>query len=161
MSRDRSKTAVNSARLVNKKARLNYEILERVEAGIALKGTEVKSLRHGDASLSEAYARIEQGRATLHNFQIQPYKQGNRFNHDPKRVKPLLLHRREIRKLESKVRIKGQTLILLSVYFNDRGLAKVELALAQGKKLHDKRQNERKRQDYKDMARVQRRGRRA
>ena len=86
-------------RISNKKARFNFVILEKVEAGVVLKGTEVKSLRNGDASLSEAYARIDNGQATLHNFQIQPYKQGNRFNHDPKRVKQLLLHRREIRKL--------------------------------------------------------------
>lgn len=160
MARDQSKSVPHAPRLTNKKARRNYEILERVEAGIALKGTEVKSLRLGQASLTEAYARIDNGRVTLHNFQIEPYKQGNRYNHDPKRVKPLLLHRREIRRLAARVRIKGQTLIPLGVYFNEKGLAKVELALAQGRKLHDKRQAERKREDLKDMARAQRRRRR-
>ncbi len=149
-----------AARLENKKARYAYQILERVEAGLALRGTEVKSLRLGNASLDEAFARIEDGRATLHNFQIQPYGPGNRFNHDPKRVKPLLLHRREIRKLSAKVRLKGLTLIPLRVYFNNRGLAKVELALAQGKQQRDKRQDERKRHDEREMARAQRRRRR-
>jgi SsrA-binding protein len=145
-------------RLANKKARFNFEILEKVEAGIALKGTEVKSLRLGDASINEAYARVDTGQATLHNFQIQPYKQGNRFNHDPKRVKRLLLHRREIKKLQSKVQIKGQTIIPLCIYFNSRGLVKVELALARGKTHSDKRADERKREDSKEMARARRRG---
>ncbi|MCG8406157.1 MAG: SsrA-binding protein SmpB [Phycisphaerales bacterium] len=160
MRRDTSKKKPRTPTLSNKKARHSYLILEKIEAGIALKGTEVKSLRLGEASLGEAYARIDNGRATLHNFQIQPYKQGNRFNHDPKRVKQLLLHRREIRKLASKVHIKGQTLVPLRVYFNEKGKAKVELALARGKKVHDKRQDERKRQDMKDMARAALRTRR-
>lgn len=154
MAKKHAKTSTGAPRLANKKARYQYEILERVEAGIALKGTEVKSLRLGNASLDEAFARIEDGQITLHNFQIQPYAQGNRFNHDPKRIKPLLLHRREIRKLAVKVQIKGQTLIPLCVYFNARGLAKVELALGRGKKLYDKRQDQRKRQDTRDMARA-------
>lgn len=145
-------------RLENKKARFNFEILEKVEAGIVLKGTEVKSLRQGEASLNEAYARIDDGRISLHNFQIQPYKQGNQFNHDPKRIKPLLLHRREIRKLQSKVEIKGLTLIPLVVYFSDRGLAKVLLALARGRTHRDKREDQRKREDTREMARAQRRG---
>lgn len=137
---------------------MNFEILERVEAGIALKGTEVKALRAGDASIAEAYARIDAGQVMLINFQIQPYKEGNQFNHDPKRPKRLLLHKREIKKLLARVTIKGQTLIPLSVYFNNRGLAKVELALARGKVTHDKRQDERKKQDLKDIARATRRG---
>jgi len=157
MAKDTRRRPTPAPRLDNKKARHAYEILERVEAGLALRGTEVKSLRLGNASLNEAFARIEDGRATLHNFQIQPYGPGNRFNHDPKRVKPLLLHRREIRKLAARVRIKGLTLIPLRVYFTDRGLAKVELALAQGKKYRDKRQDERKREDEREMARAQRR----
>ena len=142
-------------RLANKKARFNFEILEKIEAGIVLKGTEVKSLRLGNASIGEAFAQIIDGQATLHNFQIQPYAQGNRFNHDPKRTKQLLLHRREIRKLASKVQIKGQTLIPLAVYFK-RGLAKVELALARGKTHRDKRQDERKREDQREIDRAQR-----
>ncbi len=156
MARDtHRKTAGQAPRITNKKARFNFEILEKVEAGIVLKGTEVKSLRAGDASLAEAYARIDGERATLHNFQIQPYKQGNRFNHDPKRVKDLLLHRREIRKLASKIQIRGQTLVALSVYFNDAGRAKVELALARGKSHRDRRQDVRAREDRREMARAE------
>ena len=153
MAKRSAKRSPKSPRLTNKKARYAFEILETVEAGIALKGTEVKSLRLGKASLSEAFARITDDRVTLHNFQIEHYPHGGRFNHEPKRVKELLLHRREIRKLAAKVRIKGQTLIPLAVYFNDKSLAKVELALARGKKLHDKRQDERKREDLREMAR--------
>ena len=158
MPKDTSKRP-KSARLANKKARFNYEILERIEAGIALKGTEVKSLRLGNASVGEAFARVDRGQVTLHNFQIQPYAQGNRFNHDPKRPKQLLLHRREIKKLASKVQIKGQTLIPLVVFFNDRGLAKVQLGLARGRTHGDKRHDERKREDEREMARATRRGR--
>jgi SsrA-binding protein len=157
MARDTSYSP-KSPSLVNKKARFNFEILEKVEAGIALKGTEVKSLRLGQASLAEAYARIDDGRVTLQNFQIQPYEQAGRFNHDPKRPKQLLLHRREIRKLHAKVQIKGQTLVPLRVFFNRRGLVKVELALARGKTHRDKRQDERKREDQKEIARAQRKG---
>jgi len=159
MAKDRSeKSGPQAARLLNKKARFNFEILERVEAGIALKGTEVKSLRAGEASISEAFARIDGTRVVLLNFQIQPYKQGSCFNHDPKRPKALLLHRREIKKLAAKVLIKGQTLVPLSVYFNKAGRAKVELALARGKTHRDKRQDERERQDRREMSRAQRRG---
>ena len=159
MSRDTPKQEKSAqVRISNKKARFNFVILEKLEAGIVLKGTEVKSLRNGDASLSEAYARIDNGQATLHNFQIQPYKQGNRFNHDPKRVKLLLLHRREIRKLASKVQIRGQTLIPLAVYFNSSGRAKVELALARGKTHGDRRQDARAREDRREMTKAERRG---
>lgn len=157
MAKEKSKRPADGPRILNKKATVNYEILERVEAGIALKGSEVKSLREGQASLTEAYARIEKGQIVLLNFQIDPYKQASIFNHNPKRIKRLLLHKREIRKLQTKVAIKGQTLIPLRVYFNDNGLAKVELALARGKQTHDKRQAERKRQDVRDMARAARR----
>ena len=158
MPRDTSKQT-RSARLANKKARFSYEILERVEAGIALKGTEVKSLRLGNASIGEAHAQIHKGQATLVNFQIQPYEQGNRFNHDPKRPKQLLLHRREIKKLASKIQIRGLTLVPISVYFNRAGKAKVELALARGKTHRDKRHDERKREDLREMSRAQRRTR--
>lgn len=147
----------SSPRLDNKKARFNFEILEKVEAGIALRGTEVKSLRAGDASLGEAFARIESGQVNLINFQIQPYKMGSHFNHDPKRPKQLLLHKREIKKLFAKVQVKGQTLIPLAVYFKN-GRAKVELALARGKTHRDKRQDQRAKEDRKEIARAQRRG---
>lgn len=142
----------------NKKARFDFEILAKVEAGIALKGTEVKSLRQGGASLTESYARVDRGQVVLLNFQIQPYKEGNRYNHDPKRPKQLLLHKGEIKKLAAAVQIKGQTLIPLSVYFNKEGRAKVELALARGKTHGDKRHDERKKEDSKEIMRAQRRG---
>lgn len=148
----------HAAEILNRKARFEYHILETVEAGMELKGSEVKSLRLGQASLGEAYARIDAGKATLHNFQIQPYEQATHFNHDSKRIKNLLLHKREIGKLEKKVKIKGQTLIPIRVYFNESGRAKIELALAIGKKLHDKRQDSRKKQDTRDMQRAVRRG---
>ncbi len=157
MTKHTTKGSRQTPTLTNRRARHGFEILETIEAGIALKGTEVKSLRLGQASLAEAFARIQGEQATLHNFQIEPYTQAGPWNHDPKRIKPLLLHRREIRKLATKVRIKGQTLIPLRVYFNDRGRVKVELALARGKKLYDKRQDERKKQDLQDIARVERR----
>jgi len=157
MPKDTSKRP-STPRLTNKKARFNFEILEKIEAGIALKGTEVKSLRLGNASIGEAYARVDNDQVTLHNFQIQPYEQGNRFNHDPKRPKHLLLHRREIKKLASKVQIRGQTLVPLKVYFNSRGMVKVELALARGKTHRDKRHDERKKEDKKEMTRALKRG---
>lgn len=147
-----------SPAMQNKKARFEFEILSKVEAGIALKGTEVKSLRQGGASLAEAYARVDRGQIMLLNFQIQPYKEGNRYNHDPKRPKQLLLHKREIKKLAAAVQIKGQTLIPLSIYFNKDGRAKVELALARGKTHGDKRHDERKKEDRKEIMRAQRRG---
>ncbi len=159
MARDTSKSDQQLRRtLANKKAWFDFEILAKIEAGIVLKGTEVKSLRSGEASLAEAYARIEGGQVRLINFQIQPYKMGNRYNHDPKRPKQLLLHKREIKKLASAIQQKGQTLVPLSVYFNDRGMAKVELALARGKTHRDKRQDERKKEDRREMDRVRRRG---
>jgi len=157
MARDTPKRP-QTARLANRRARFDFEILERIEAGIALRGTEVKSLRLGNASLNEAYARIDGGQVTLINFQIQPYDKGSVFNHDPKRPKQLLLHRREIKKLTSKVQIRGQTLVPLAVYFNNKGKAKVELALARGKTHADKRHKEKERQDQREMNRAQRRG---
>ncbi len=157
MAKDKGKKPGDGPRISNKKATANFDILERIEAGIALKGTEVKSLRDGAASLAEAYARIEGGEVVLVNFQIEPYGKAHLFNHNPRRIKKLLLHRREIKKLQSKVTIKGLTLVPLRVYFNNNGLAKVELALAKGRRVHDKRQVERKRQDERDMARAARR----
>src|SRR5688572_2921340 len=154
MARDRAKKPAGTPTLHNRRASHDFIILEVIEAGIALKGSEVKSLRLGEASLSESYARIDRDQVQLVNFQIQPYKQAHFFGHDPKRIKQLLLHRREISRLATKVKIRGQTLIPLRVYFNDKGKAKVELALAQGKKLHDKRQSEREKEDRKEMARA-------
>ena len=124
----------------NKKARRNFAILETFEAGIVLVGTEVKALREGRGSLNEAYARLQGNEVFVENFHISPYSHGNVHNHDPLRPKKLLLHKYEIRRLIGKVTIKGLTLVPLKAYFS-RGRVKIELALAQGKKLHDKRED--------------------
>nr|WP_027717461.1 SsrA-binding protein SmpB [Desulfovirgula thermocuniculi] len=126
---------------VNRRARHDYHILETYEAGIVLTGTEVKSLRAGRANLQDSYARVENGELFLYNMHISPYDQGNRFNHEPKRTRKLLMHKREIMRLLGKSREKGLTLVPLKVYFNERGKAKVELALARGKKAIDKRED--------------------
>lgn len=135
MSEDKSIEVVAT----NRKAAYQYHILDRYEAGIALVGTEVKSLRERQASISESFARVVNGEVLLYNMQINPYEHGNRFNHDPKRVRKLLLHRKEINRIASRVQQRGFTLIPLSVYFKN-GYAKVELALARGKSHADKRE---------------------
>ncbi|HYV50542.1 MAG TPA: SsrA-binding protein SmpB [Dongiaceae bacterium] len=137
----------------NRKARHIYHILETVEAGLVLTGTEVKSLRAGKANLLDSYAMVDRGEVWLMNLHISPYEQGNQFNHEPKRKRKLLLHRRDIQRLIGKSREKGLTLIPLSLYFK-KGWAKVELALARGKKLHDKREDMAKRDADREMARA-------
>jgi SsrA-binding protein len=122
----------------NRKARHEYHIQEVYAAGIVLAGTEVKSLRQGKGNLTDAYAQVKNGEVWLNHFHISPYDQGNRFNHDPLRPKKLLLHRREIAKLTGIQKTTGYTLIPLKVYL-ERGLIKIDLAVAVGKKLHDKR----------------------
>ncbi len=122
----------------NRKAWHDFFIDETFEAGLALTGTEVKSLRAGKANLRDSYAVIEKNEVFLYNVHISPYEQGNRFNHDPLRTRKLLMHRSEIKRLSSRVREKGFTLVALRLYFK-RGKAKVELGLARGKKLYDKR----------------------
>jgi SsrA-binding protein len=146
-------------RIRNKKAQYRYEILDRIEAGIALTGTEVKSLRAGTASLEEAYAAILGDQMTLINCHIGPYAEGNVRNHEPLRKRRLLLHRREIQKIKTKVTQRGQTLVPLAIYFNDRGLAKVELGLVRGKQLHDKRETAKRREHERDVQRAMRRRR--
>jgi len=124
----------------NRKARHEFHFLQTYEAGIELRGTEVKSLRTGKSSLQDSFARIENNEMFLHNMHIAPYEMGNRFNHDPKRPRRLLLHKHEIISLYSKVREKGLTLIPVKAYFS-KGRVKIEIALAQGKKLYDKRED--------------------
>ena len=124
----------------NRRARFNYEIGETFEAGIALTGTEVKALRGGKATIAESYADARGNEIWLVNANIPEYLQGGRFNHAPKRVRKLLLHRRQIDKLMGAVEREGMTLVPLKLYFNEKGRAKVELALARGKKAHDKRE---------------------
>ncbi|MGI9371524.1 MAG: SsrA-binding protein SmpB [Hyphomicrobiales bacterium] len=138
----------------NRKARFNFEIIDVFEAGLQLAGTEVKSLRGGKASLLESYAAVENGEVWLINANIPVYEGGNRNNHEPKRPRKLLLHGNEIRRLTGAVQRDGLTLIPLKLYFNARGLAKLEIALAKGKKLHDKRQTERDRSWQRDKARL-------
>ncbi len=124
----------------NKKAFHDYFIEEKYEAGIALAGTEVKSLRLGKCSVKESFIRIEKGEVFVYHMHISPYEKGNIFNKDPLRIRKLLLHKSEIRKIEGKIAQKGYTLVPLSVYFKG-SLAKVEIGLAKGKKLYDKRQD--------------------
>lgn len=122
----------------NRKARHDYHIEETIEAGIVLQGTEVKSLRLGRVNLRDSFAKISKGEVFLHGLHISPYEHGNRFNHDPLRIRKLLLHRREINRLIGRVQEQGYTLVPLRLYFKN-GIVKVELALAKGKRLHDKR----------------------
>ena len=147
------KTAGIKIAAENRKARHDYHIHETYEAGLALTGTEVKSLRAGKANLKDSYARIENGEVFLQQMHISPYDQGNRFNHEPLRPRKLLLHRQEINRLLGKTREKGFSLVPLKVYFA-RGKAKVELALASGKKLYDKRQDLAERDAKRDMERA-------
>ena len=140
----------------NRRARFEYFLEEFFEAGIALTGTEVKSLRFRDRPLAEAYADVNDGQASLINANIPEFSHGNRFNHEPKRARKLLLHEREIEKIHKGLSREGMTLIPMSVYFNSRGRAKVELALAKGKKLHDKRETMKDRDWKRDQQRLMR-----
>lgn len=137
--------------ITNRKARHDFHIEEAYEAGIALTGTEVKSLRAGKGNLKDSYARIENGELLLYNMHISQYEQGNRFNHDPTRTRKLLMHKREIMRLFGYVKEKGYSLVPLRVYVNERGKVKVEIALAKGKKLYDKRQDIARRDAERDM----------
>jgi SsrA-binding protein len=138
----------------NRKARFNYEIGEVFEAGIALTGSEVKSLRSGRATIAESYADTRAGDIWLVNANIPEYLQAGRFNHLPKRPRRLLLHRHQINKLMGAVEREGMTLVPLKLYFNEKGRAKIEIALARGKKLYDKRQTEKKRSWERERGRL-------
>jgi SsrA-binding protein len=140
----------------NRRARFNYEIGETFEAGIALTGSEVKSLRAGKATIAESYADARAGEIWLVNANIPEYLQAGRFNHAPKRPRKLLLHKRQIGKLAGAVEREGMTIVPLKLYFNDKGRAKIELAVARGKKLHDKRETERKRTWERERGRLMR-----
>lgn len=145
-----------SPRIANKKARFEYEILETFEAGIELQGTEVKSLRLGQASLTEAFAQFRNSELFLIGSHINTYEQGNRANHDPIRQRKLLLHRRELNKLQAAIRQKGLTIVPLALYFNARGIAKVQIGLAKGKARFDKRESIKKRDSQRDVDRQMR-----
>jgi SsrA-binding protein len=140
----------------NRKARFNYEIGEVFEAGIALTGTEVKSLRQGKATIAESYAEGRAGELWLVNANIPEYLQASRFNHAPKRRRKLLLHKRQVTKLAGAVDREGMTIVPLKLYFNEKGRAKIEIALARGKKLHDKRETLKKRSWEREKGRLMR-----
>jgi SsrA-binding protein len=140
----------------NRKARFHYEIGETFEAGIMLTGTEVKSLRSGKATIAESYADAKGGEIWLVNANIPEYLQASRFNHAPKRPRKLLMHKRQISKLVVAVEREGMTLVPLKLYFNLKGRAKIEIALARGKKLHDKRETEKKRSWDRERSRLMR-----
>jgi SsrA-binding protein len=138
----------------NRKARYNYEIIDTYEAGLVLTGTEVKSLREGKANIAESYASDEGGEIWLINSYLPEYLQANRFNHETRRRRKLLLSRREMHRLQVAINREGMTLVPLKIYFNDRGRAKLELALAKGKKLHDKRETEKERDWNRQKSRI-------
>ncbi len=138
----------------NRRARHDYHILESMECGIELKGTEVKSIRLGKVSLAESYAMVQRDEVKLENMQITPYEHGSYENHEPKRSRKLLLHKKEILKLKQKIAEKGLTLVPLKLYFNARGIAKVELGLAKGKKLFDKRETIKQRDTERELRRL-------
>jgi SsrA-binding protein len=141
----------------NRKARHGFDLIEKVEAGIVLQGTEVKSLRNGKASLDDSYASVENGEVWLYGCDIPEYLQANRMNHKPKRPRKLLLNRSEINKIANRATEKGMTLVPLQIYFK-KGMAKVELCVAKGRKTYDKREAIKRNEAKRDMQRFQRRG---
>ncbi|HEU4684179.1 MAG TPA: SsrA-binding protein SmpB [Nitrospira sp.] len=149
-----AKDATDKVVATNRKAFHDYFIEEKFEAGIQLQGTEVKSLREGRVNLQDSYASVKDGEVFLYHCHISPYSHGNIMNHDPMRVRKLLLHRKEINKLIGKTQQKGLTLIPLRLYFSARGLAKVELALAKGKKLYDRRETIKAREAGREVERA-------
>ena len=140
----------------NRRARYDYFLDDTVEAGLVLTGTEVKSLRNGRANIAESYAAVEGREIVLINADIPPYGQANRFNHEPRRPRKLLLSRRQIDRMIASVQREGRTIVPVKLYFNDKGLAKLEVALAKGKKVHDKRETEAARDWQRDKARLMR-----
>lgn len=146
---DRLKTVAE-----NRRARFDYAIEDKFEAGVVLTGTEVKSLRFGEGTIAESYAEVKNGEVWLINANIPEFSHGNRYNHDPKRPRKLLLNAREINKLHGAVARQGMTLVPLSIYFNSRGKAKVELALAKGRKLHDKREYQKEKDWKREAAKI-------
>ena len=158
MARPQSAAEFDKKKVVaeNRRARFDYAIEQVFEAGIALQGTEVKSLRFGEGTIAESYAEVTGGEVWLINANIPEFSHGNRFNHEPKRPRKLLLHRREVDRLQGAVERKGMTLVPLSVYFNGRGRAKVELALAKGKNVADKRATIKERDWKREQSRIMR-----
>ncbi len=158
-TKPKAKTADDGFHVVarNRRARFEFDLMDKIEAGIVLTGTEVKSLRNGKASLEEAYAAVDKGEAWLYGCDIPEYLQANRMNHKPKRPRKLLLHRGEIDKLLSRASERGLTIVPLRLYFKD-GIAKVEISIAKGRKLHDKREALKKSDAKREIDRAIRRG---
>jgi SsrA-binding protein len=138
----------------NRKARFSYEVVDTIETGLVLTGTEVKSLRQGQANIQESYASAEDGEIWLINSYLPEYLQGNRFNHEPRRRRKLLVSKREMARLKQSVEREGMTMVPLKIYFNDKGRAKLLLAIARGKKLHDKRETEKQRDWNREKGRL-------
>lgn len=153
MTKGKKQDQATGAVAQNKKAWHEYELVEKIEAGLALMGTEVKSLRARQCDLEGSYARIQDGECWLIGCKIAPYERGGSVNHDPVRKRKLLLHKSQIRKVRTKLEQRGFTLVPLKVYFNDRGLAKIQLALARGKRQYDKRQKMQDQQHKRDIGR--------
>ncbi len=154
MSQSRKADPNSKVAAENRKARFNYEVLDTLEAGLALTGTEVKSLRGGHANIQESYASVEGGEIWLINSYLPEYLQANRFNHEPRRRRKLLVSKREMARLSQSVEREGMTLVPLKIYFNERGRAKLLLAVARGKKLHDKRETEKQRDWNREKGRL-------
>jgi SsrA-binding protein len=144
----------NNINIRNRQATFEYEILDKYVAGIVLTGTEIKSIREGKANLQDGYCYLNDGEVFVKGVNITPYAQGTHYNHEPTRERKLLLKRSEIRKLQGKVEEKGLTLIPLRLFINDRGLAKLEIALGKGKKVHDKRQSIKDREAKRELSRM-------
>ncbi|MCG8269943.1 SsrA-binding protein SmpB [Aquamicrobium sp. NLF2-7] len=154
MSQNRKADPNNKVAAENRKARFSYEVLDTLETGLVLSGTEVKSLRGGQANIQESYASVEGGELWLINSYLPEYLQANRFNHEPRRRRKLLVSKRELARLAQSVEREGMTLVPLKIYFNDRGRAKLLLAVARGKKLHDKRETEKQRDWNREKSRL-------
>jgi len=153
MADDKKKSAYKVIAL-NRKARHNYQIEEEFEAGIVLLGSEVKSMRSGETNITDSYAEVKDGEVFLINTYIKEYEKSNRFNHESRRVRKLLLHRKQINKLMAAIQRKGMTLVTLKLFFNDQNRAKVMLGLARGKKLHDKRASDKEKDWNRQKARL-------
>lgn len=154
MSQNRKADPNNKVAAENRKARFSYEVLDTLETGLVLSGTEVKSLRGGHANIQESYASVEGGELWLINSYLPEYLQANRFNHEPRRRRKLLVSKRELARLSQSIEREGMTLVPLKIYFNDRGRAKLLLAVARGKKLHDKRETEKQRDWNREKSRL-------
>ncbi len=154
MAKKKKKKPIGNIVAQNRRARFDYTILDTLEAGIMLKGTEVKSLRAGRASIAESFAGEKGGDLYLQNAHIPEYKTGGIFNHEPRAPRKLLLHKRELEKMIEATQRKGQTLVPISIYFNDRGLAKVELAVGEGKRKQDKREAVKKQDWNRQKSRI-------